>query len=49
VEFLRGEHVEVSSDRPFMMYADGDPIGELPVSLSVERQALRVITPEPGA
>jgi YegS/Rv2252/BmrU family lipid kinase len=49
VEFLRGERVEVSSDRPFTMYADGDPIGELPVSLSVERQVLRVIAPEPGA
>ena len=30
VELLRGEAVEVASDRPFVVYADGDPIGATP-------------------
>ena len=27
----RAAEVEISADRPFTMYADGDPIAELPV------------------
>jgi YegS/Rv2252/BmrU family lipid kinase len=42
---MRGEVVEVSSDRPFMIYADGDPIGATPATMRVERQCLRVIVP----
>jgi YegS/Rv2252/BmrU family lipid kinase len=45
VEVLRGEVIEVSSDRPFVIYADGDPIGATPATMRVERQALRVIGP----
>jgi YegS/Rv2252/BmrU family lipid kinase len=45
VEFLRGEQVEVSSDRPFPIYADGDPIGATPAIMRVERRCLRVIAP----
>jgi YegS/Rv2252/BmrU family lipid kinase len=30
VEFHRGEEIEVSADRPFAIYADGDPIGATP-------------------
>jgi len=45
VEFLRGEEVEVSSDRPFAIYADGDPIGATPAIMRVERRCLRVIAP----
>ena len=33
VEVLRGREVEISADRPFTMYADGDPIAELPVTV----------------
>jgi YegS/Rv2252/BmrU family lipid kinase len=44
-EFLRGEEIEVSSDRPFAIYADGDPIGATPAVIRVERQRLRVIAP----
>jgi YegS/Rv2252/BmrU family lipid kinase len=45
VEFLRGEEVEVSSNRPFAIYADGDPIGATPAIMRVERRCLRVIAP----
>ena len=37
--------MRVSSDRPFTMYADGDPIGELPVTVRARERALRVIAP----
>ena len=45
VQFLRGEEIEVSADRPFVIYADGDPIGATPAIMRVERQCLRVIAP----
>jgi YegS/Rv2252/BmrU family lipid kinase len=45
MEFLRGEEIEVSSDRPFAIYADGDPIGATPAVIRVERRCLRVIAP----
>jgi YegS/Rv2252/BmrU family lipid kinase len=45
VEFLRGEEIEVSSSRPFVIYADGDPIGATPAIIRVERRCLRVIAP----
>jgi diacylglycerol kinase family enzyme len=44
-EFLRGEVIEVSSDRPFVIYADGDPIAATPAIMRVERRCLRVIAP----
>jgi YegS/Rv2252/BmrU family lipid kinase len=44
-EFLRGEEIEVSSSRPFVIYADGDPIGATPAILRVERRCLRVVGP----
>jgi YegS/Rv2252/BmrU family lipid kinase len=45
VEVLKGEVIEVSSDRPFVIYADGDPIGATPAVMRVEPRALRVIGP----
>jgi YegS/Rv2252/BmrU family lipid kinase len=45
IEFLRGEEVEVSSDRPFAIYADGDPIAATPAVMRVERRCLRVMAP----
>ena len=43
--WLSGAEIEVSANRPFTMYADGDPIADLPVTLRVSKQALRVIAP----
>ena len=45
VEFLRGEEIEVTADRPFVIYADGDPIGATPAIIRVKRRCLRVIAP----
>ncbi len=45
VHVFRAEAVTVSADRPFAMYADGDPIGELPVRVSTARGAVSVLTP----
>jgi YegS/Rv2252/BmrU family lipid kinase len=43
--FLRGERIRVASDRPFVIYADGDPIGATPATITVEPRCLRVIVP----
>ena len=48
VETLRGEVVEVAADRPFVVYADGDPIADTPVTMRVERRCLNVIVPRRG-
>jgi YegS/Rv2252/BmrU family lipid kinase len=45
VAFLRGAVIEVATDRPFVIYADGDPIGATPATMRVEPRCLRVITP----
>jgi YegS/Rv2252/BmrU family lipid kinase len=45
VTFLRGKRFEVSSDREFVVYADGDPISELPATFDVEPACLRVVVP----
>jgi YegS/Rv2252/BmrU family lipid kinase len=45
VQILRGEVVEVSADRPFTIYADGDPIGELPATVRLSPSSLRVLVP----
>jgi YegS/Rv2252/BmrU family lipid kinase len=45
IEFLTGELIAVASDRPFVIYADGDPIGATPATIGVESRCLRVIVP----
>jgi diacylglycerol kinase family enzyme len=47
VHVFRAAEVEISADRPFTMYADGDPIGELPVRVRAVRGAVSVLVP-PG-
>ena len=42
---VRGEVVEVASDRPFVIYADGDPIGATPATMRVHPRSLRVVVP----
>jgi YegS/Rv2252/BmrU family lipid kinase len=44
-QFLRGAVIEVTSDRPFVIYGDGDPIGTTPATMRVEPRCLRVIAP----
>jgi YegS/Rv2252/BmrU family lipid kinase len=45
VEVLRAASARISASRPFTMYADGDPIAELPVTVSALRAAIRTIVP----
>jgi YegS/Rv2252/BmrU family lipid kinase len=45
VRVLRGAEVRVESDRPFAVYADGDPIGQTPVTLRALPAALQVLMP----
>ncbi len=46
VDVVRGREVRISADRPFTVYADGDPIGELPVVVKAVPAALRVLLPD---
>jgi YegS/Rv2252/BmrU family lipid kinase len=47
VTILRGTTVEVSADRTFTVYADGDPLAVLPAVLRVLPAAVRVMAPVP--
>lgn len=49
VKVFRAREVTIRADRPFTMYADGDPIGELPVRVSAVQGAVSVIVPVPGS
>ncbi|HEX2162122.1 MAG TPA: diacylglycerol kinase family protein [Thermoleophilaceae bacterium] len=40
-----GTSIELAADRPFTIYADGDPIGDLPARVEVAPRCLRVIVP----
>jgi YegS/Rv2252/BmrU family lipid kinase len=41
----QGEEISIDADRPFDVYADGDPLARTPATMGVRRQALRVIVP----
>jgi YegS/Rv2252/BmrU family lipid kinase len=45
VRVLRASEVEISADRPFVVYADGDPIGELPVRVRALQGAVTMLVP----
>ncbi|MEA2482502.1 MAG: hypothetical protein QOC55_449 [Thermoleophilaceae bacterium] len=45
VQTLRGRKIELSADRPFDIYADGDPIGSLPATVSISPRSLNVLVP----
>lgn len=49
VQARRCREVRVEADRPFAIYADGDPIGKTPATVSIRPGALRVFAPSaPG-
>jgi len=48
VRVLRGRELHVDADRPFTVYADGDPIGDTPVTIRVVPHALRVLVAAGG-
>jgi diacylglycerol kinase family enzyme len=41
----RARSVTFDADRPFTVYADGDPIADLPCTITVAPRALRVLAP----
>jgi diacylglycerol kinase family enzyme len=45
VHVVRARTVRISADRPFTMYADGDPIADLPATVTTRHRALRVLAP----
>ena len=45
VELSRGRSVRFEADRPFTLYADGDPITELPARIEILPAAVRVLVP----
>jgi YegS/Rv2252/BmrU family lipid kinase len=45
VEVRRAAEVRIEADRPFAVYADGDHLADLPVTVSLLPQALHVIVP----
>lgn len=45
VRMLRGREIEISADRPFQVYADGERVGSLPATFTVLPGALPVVVP----
>jgi YegS/Rv2252/BmrU family lipid kinase len=45
VHVARGAEVRISADRPFTVYADGDPIAELPCTVRAIPDAVKVLLP----
>jgi len=45
VHVLRGAEVRIDADRPFVVYADGDPVGALPMTFRALPGALQVLLP----
>jgi YegS/Rv2252/BmrU family lipid kinase len=45
VTVRRGAEVRVSADRPFTVYADGDPVGNLPIVMRAVPAAVEVLLP----
>ena len=46
VSVVRAHEVEIDSDRPFAIYADGDHLADTPATVRLLPRALRVIAPE---
>jgi diacylglycerol kinase family enzyme len=49
VQVVRAREVEVSASRPFTMYADGDPLTDLPLTVRTLPRAIRVLVPSRAA
>jgi YegS/Rv2252/BmrU family lipid kinase len=42
---VRARELQIDADRPFVLYADGEPIGETPVTIRIVPGALQVLAP----
>ncbi len=47
ITVMRGAEIEITADRPFEVYADGEHLTDLPATVRVLPRALRVIAPAP--
>jgi YegS/Rv2252/BmrU family lipid kinase len=45
IQLVQAKEVKFHADRPFTAYADGDPIGDLPLTVRVLPGSLRVVAP----
>jgi YegS/Rv2252/BmrU family lipid kinase len=45
VTMLRGREVEISADRPFSVFGDGEPVMELPARVTIDPRAIRIRVP----
>jgi diacylglycerol kinase family enzyme len=45
VAVRRAAELRIAADRPFALYADGDPIAELPATVRILPAAVRAIVP----
>ncbi len=45
VDLARAEEVRIEATQPFTLYADGEPIAELPISIRTLPGAVRMIVP----
>jgi YegS/Rv2252/BmrU family lipid kinase len=45
VEVVRGRQLDVAADRPMILYADGDPLGQLPMRISIRPRAVNLMVP----
>jgi len=45
IEVRRAREVRIAADRPFALYADGDPIADLPATVRAVPEAVRVLVP----
>jgi YegS/Rv2252/BmrU family lipid kinase len=45
VDVRRASELRIAADRPFTLYADGDPLAELPATVRTAPAAVRVIVP----
>ena len=49
IELFRARELWIDAERPFRIYADGDPIGTTPATIRAVPGALRVLAPEAAA
>jgi diacylglycerol kinase family enzyme len=45
MQVRRARQILVDADRPFQVYADGDPLADLPATVSVSPGGLRLLGP----
>lgn len=47
IEVVQARRIVVDADRRFQVYADGDPVADLPATIEIRPEALRILVPPP--